>query len=217
MSYTTTDGNSFFYSIQAKYEYRFSRGFNLLAAYTWGRVKDDVSDVLFSTLSYRAPYIPGFGIQGDYGLANFDVHNAVHVSGGYELPVGKGKRFLSGGGWTNVVAVGWRIALPGRRCKAELRLYDWLHDRHLRQRLSGMRCASGAGPRSLCRRSHSGALAQRGGLRQSCRGKDGRANRLVSTGRGAYASGGSPISPRRYHAGKLYGGLPKARTYRVSR
>jgi hypothetical protein len=109
MSYTTTDGNSFFYSIQAKYEYRFRGGFNLLAAYTWGRVRDDVSDVLFSTLSYRAPYLPGFGIQGDYGRANFDVHNATHISGGYELPVGKGKRFLNGGGWTNVIAGGWRI------------------------------------------------------------------------------------------------------------
>jgi Carboxypeptidase regulatory-like domain/TonB dependent receptor len=109
MSYTTTDGNSFYYSIQAKYEYRFRGGFNLLAAYTWGRVKDDVSDVLFSTLSYRAPYLPGFGIQGDYGRANFDVHNATHISGGYELPVGKGKRFLNGGGWTNVIAGGWRI------------------------------------------------------------------------------------------------------------
>jgi hypothetical protein len=109
MSYTTTDGSSFYYSIQAKYERRFSGGFNMLAAYTWGRVRDDVSDVLFSTLSYRAPYLPGFGIQGDYGLANFDVHNAIHISGGWELPFGKGKHFLNQGGWTNAVAGGWRL------------------------------------------------------------------------------------------------------------
>jgi hypothetical protein len=109
MSYTTTDGNSYFYSIQAKYERRFSNGINLLAAYTWGTVRDDVSDVLFSTLSYRAPYLPGFGIQGDYGLANFNVHNATHISGGYELPFGKGKHFFNGGGWTNAFIGGWRI------------------------------------------------------------------------------------------------------------
>ncbi len=109
MSYTTTDGNSFYYSIQAKYERRFSAGFNLLAAYTWGRVRDDVSDVLFSTLSYRAPYLPGFGIHGDYGLANFDVHNSIHISGGWELPFGKGKHLLNRGGWTNTVAGGWRL------------------------------------------------------------------------------------------------------------
>ena len=109
MSYTTTDGDSYFYSIQAKYERRFSSGFNLLAAYTWGTVRDDVSDVLFSTLSYRAPYLPGFGIQGDYGLANFNVHNATHISGGYELPFGKGKHFFNAGGWMNAFIGGWRI------------------------------------------------------------------------------------------------------------
>ena len=109
MSYTTTDGNSFFYSIQAKYERRFNSGFNLLAAYTWGQVRDDVSDVLFSTLSYRAPYLSGFGIQGDYGQANFNVRNAVHLSGGYELPFGKGKHFLNGGGWSNALTGGWRV------------------------------------------------------------------------------------------------------------
>jgi hypothetical protein len=109
MSYTTTDGNSFFYSMQAKYEHRFNGGFSMLAAYTWGQVKDDISDVLFSTLSYRAPYLPGFGIHGDYGLANFNVHNAIHISGGYELPFGYGKHFLNGKGWKNAIAGGWRL------------------------------------------------------------------------------------------------------------
>ena len=74
-----------------------------------GTVRDDVSDVLFSTLSYRAPYLSGFGIQGDYGQANFNVRNAVHLSGGYELPFGKGKHFLNGGGWSNALTGGWRV------------------------------------------------------------------------------------------------------------
>ena len=109
LSYSTTDGNSFFYSVQAKYEHRFSHGFSFLGAYTWGRVRDDVSDVLFSTLSYRAPNLPGFGIQGDYGRANFDIRNTTHLSGGYEMPFGKGKKFLNQGGLTNALAGGWRL------------------------------------------------------------------------------------------------------------
>jgi hypothetical protein len=108
-NYTTTDGDSYYYSIQAKYERRFSSGFSLLASYTWGTVRDDVSDVLFAPGPYRAPYLPGFGIQGDYGLANFDVHNATHLSGGYELPFGQGKRFFNTGGWVNGIIGGWRI------------------------------------------------------------------------------------------------------------
>jgi hypothetical protein len=37
----------------------------------------------------------GFGIQGDYRDANFDIRHVVHLSGGYELPFGPGKQFLS--------------------------------------------------------------------------------------------------------------------------
>ena len=56
----------------------------------------------------RAPGIPGLGIHYDYGLADFDIRNVFHLSGGYELPFGKGKRYLpmagsqakSLGGWT---------------------------------------------------------------------------------------------------------------------
>ncbi len=34
-----------------------------------------------------APYLPGFGIQG-ITAANFDVHNAIHISGGLGPPFG---------------------------------------------------------------------------------------------------------------------------------
>ena len=43
---------------------------------------------------YRAPDVPGAGIQYDYGLASFDIRNVVHLSGSYELPFGKGKRYM---------------------------------------------------------------------------------------------------------------------------
>jgi hypothetical protein len=60
----------------------------------------------------------GFGIQADYGLANFDIRHAIHMSGSYELPVGAGKRFLAKrgkildkviGGWS----MNWILTLQG--------------------------------------------------------------------------------------------------------
>jgi hypothetical protein len=54
----------------------------------------------------------------DYGLASFDVRHVFHFSGGYELPFGKGKRFMSGasgaldraiGGWSII----WSTTLQG--------------------------------------------------------------------------------------------------------
>ena len=59
---------------------------------------------------FRSPYVPGFGIQGDYGLASFDIRNVFHFSGGYELPFGKNKRFMSqASGVTNKVVGGWSV------------------------------------------------------------------------------------------------------------
>jgi hypothetical protein len=46
----------------------------------------------------------------DYGLADFDIRNVFHFSGGYELPFGKGKRFMSGAsGFKNQAVSGWSI------------------------------------------------------------------------------------------------------------
>jgi len=53
---------------------------------------------------------PGFGIRGDYGLTNFDIPNVFHFSGGYELPFGKTRRFLSGSsGVTNGLVGDWSL------------------------------------------------------------------------------------------------------------
>ncbi len=43
---------------------------------------------------YRAQWLPGFGIQGDYGLCDTDATHIVHISGSYQLPFGHGQRFM---------------------------------------------------------------------------------------------------------------------------
>jgi outer membrane receptor protein involved in Fe transport len=84
-SQATTDGNSSYHGLQVTVEKTFARGLNFLGTYTWSKTRSDAGDLLNtgSTLTggYRAPSIPGFGIQGDYGLANFDIRNVFHLSG----------------------------------------------------------------------------------------------------------------------------------------
>jgi Carboxypeptidase regulatory-like domain/TonB dependent receptor len=110
-SYATTNGNSAYHGLQTKVEKQFAGGLNFLATYTYSRVRSDAYDLLNGTgAGYRAPDVPGFGIQGDYGLANFDIRNVFHFSGGYELPLGKGKHFLSqASGATNKLVGGWSV------------------------------------------------------------------------------------------------------------
>jgi hypothetical protein len=84
--------------IQLNVERRFSEGFSLLANYTYSKCLGNARDMLDNGIgSYRAPYVPGFGIAADYGLCDIDVRQIVHVSGIYELPFGKDKRFLTSG------------------------------------------------------------------------------------------------------------------------
>jgi hypothetical protein len=111
-SYAITSANSFYHSLQTKVEKQYAMGLNFLATYTWSKVRTDAHDLLNggSLQGFRAPSIPGFGIHGDYSLAPFDIRNVFHFSGGYELPFGKGKHFMSDAtGFANKAVGGWNI------------------------------------------------------------------------------------------------------------
>jgi Carboxypeptidase regulatory-like domain len=112
-TYQTTDGNSYYHSLQTTLEKRYSQGLTLLATYTWSRCRSDAGDLLnpgaVGSGGYRAVDVPGAGIQADYGDCDFDIRHVVHMSGGYELPFGKGKQFMTNasraadlilGGWS---------------------------------------------------------------------------------------------------------------------
>lgn len=110
-SYAATIGNSFYHSLQTKLEKRFSDGLNFLATYTFSKTRTDAIDLLNggSGQGYRAPDITGLGIHYDYGYAPFDIRNVFHLSGGYELPFGKGKHYLADNGIASKVFGGWSI------------------------------------------------------------------------------------------------------------
>lgn len=47
--------------------------------------------------------------HAEYGLAGQDIRQRLVVSYVYELPIGRGKRFLNGGGLSNVALGGWEL------------------------------------------------------------------------------------------------------------
>jgi hypothetical protein len=113
-SYAATAGMSAYHSLQTKVEKQFAGGLNFLFAYTWSKTMTDAGDLLnggsVGNVGFRAPSVPGLGMAFDYGLADFDVRNVFHFSGGYELPFGKGKRFMSGAsGFADKAIGGWNI------------------------------------------------------------------------------------------------------------
>jgi len=110
ITYSSFASDSYYNSLQANFERRFNYGLTLLANFTWSKCRTDASDVLNETsIFYRAPMLPHFGIQGDYGLCDFDDPKVVHLSGTYELPAGKGHHFLGNSSKVvDGVLGGWR-------------------------------------------------------------------------------------------------------------
>jgi len=112
-SQAVTQGNSHYHGLQTRVEKQFRGGLSFLATYTYSKVMSDATDLLnggSDNVGYRAPSIPGFGIHSDYGLANFDIRNVFHLSGGYELPFGKGRKFFTdASGFADRVVGGWSV------------------------------------------------------------------------------------------------------------
>ena len=110
-SYHTTVGESSYNGLQTKLEQQMSNGLTFLLAYTYSKTLSDAGDLLNggSQGGYRAPDVPGLGPKFDWALANFDIRSVFHLSGGYELPFGKGKRYMNTGGVSNAILGGWSI------------------------------------------------------------------------------------------------------------
>lgn len=110
-SYASTFGQSTYNALQTKLEDQFSNGLTFLLTYTWSKAMSDAGDLLNggSVSGYRALGIPGLGPKFDWAPANFDIRNVVHFSGGYQLPIGKGMRYMNTGGLANAVLGGWAV------------------------------------------------------------------------------------------------------------
>jgi hypothetical protein len=109
-SYNRTIGESNYNGLQTKLEQQYWKGLSFLAAYTWSKTLSNAFDLLNggSLSGFRAPAVPGFGPGFDRTLASFDIRNVFHFSGGYQLPFGKNKQFLSNSGKiTDAIVGGW--------------------------------------------------------------------------------------------------------------
>ena len=92
------DGTSRYNSAQAKIEKRFTRGYTVLAAYTWSKFTERVFKVNPSDSGYEER------------LSEFDVPHRVALSGIWEVPFGKDRRWASAAsGISNALIGGWSL------------------------------------------------------------------------------------------------------------
>ena len=98
-----------YHGLQTKLEQQFSNGLTFLLTYTFSKTTVGCRRLAQRRQQrrLRAPTVPGLGPKFDWALADFNIRQVVHFSGGYELPFGKDKQFLNQGGVTNAILGGW--------------------------------------------------------------------------------------------------------------
>lgn len=101
--------HSTYHALQTKFRKRYGSGLQLLGAYTWSKMIDDVSSVAGFVGAQNPGYTNHYDKRLDKTLSGLDTAHRLVVNYQYELPFGKGKAMLNRGGWVNQVVGGWNI------------------------------------------------------------------------------------------------------------
>jgi hypothetical protein len=105
MDYKTTGGTDHFDSMQMTVNRRFGSGLTIGSQWTWAH---SIGNTAGSNEANTTQNPLDFGL--DRGNNNFDVRHSANISGLYELPFGRGKRFgNSVNGFGNQLLGGWQL------------------------------------------------------------------------------------------------------------
>jgi len=92
-----TSGSSIYHSFQAQLNRRFTNGASLTSAFTWSKSLD------------ATQYLNSTDPQPWFGVSSNDRPLRFATSGIYQLPFGRGRRFLADKGFVSTVIGGWQV------------------------------------------------------------------------------------------------------------
>ena len=101
----TNAGSSTYNSIQIKLNKRFSNGIWFLSAFTYGKAYNDQPEICCAS-----PWPPdSYNINAERGPADYDQRYRSVTSFAWDLPFGKGRRFLDKDGVLDGIFGGWQL------------------------------------------------------------------------------------------------------------
>ena len=106
-AYVSYSAMSNYNALQSKLEKRMSKGWNMLATYTWGHSLDNGNTPLGSSTDADQRQYNLIPIKYDYSQSPWDTRHRFTFNSLYELPFGKGRTYLNQNTMLDLVAGGW--------------------------------------------------------------------------------------------------------------
>ena len=104
-----SSGNSTYHALQLRLQQRLSSGLMFLASYSWSHSIDSSSTLFPSAGDANFPQ-DSFNLRAEKGRSNFDIRHRLSLNFSYDLPLGRGRRFLPRlGGFGNLLLGDWQV------------------------------------------------------------------------------------------------------------
>ncbi|MGH9664965.1 MAG: TonB-dependent receptor, partial [Bryobacteraceae bacterium] len=111
------EGNSTYHSLQAKLEHRWTSGFLLSVGYTFSKLIDDVDG---PARTNSVGIQNGYNLKAERGIGGYDIPQRFVANYVYQIPIGRGGRYLNGapvlkdiiGGWSFAGITEFQVGLP---------------------------------------------------------------------------------------------------------
>ena len=106
------EGTSMYNSFQASFEKKFSAGIYLGVNYTYSHLTTDASSTTQATAGYGGigNVINPFQGSRNHSISPDDQPNVFSMIAVYDLPFGKGKRFMANSGFASAIVGGWTMS-----------------------------------------------------------------------------------------------------------
>lgn len=110
ISGNTPNGISNYHSVQAVITERMHAGLQFSFNYVWSKFLDDQDTAGWNLVQGNEPFQNAYDPYSNYGPSNFDVRQMFKGEAVYQLPIGKGRRFLGNNAALDEAIGGWELS-----------------------------------------------------------------------------------------------------------
>jgi hypothetical protein len=102
---------SVYHALQAVFSRRLSNGLTINANYTWSHMTDSQDSSGWGSQQGTTIWQNAYDPSANWGAANFDVRQMFKAYGTYELPFGKGRKYLNNNAVLDEAIGGWTMSI----------------------------------------------------------------------------------------------------------